>query len=297
MTPNPRIWITLLLDGGQRESLSLDVAHPLLDDLRSVLSGGNRNQLFQIPLREGAALLTVPASRIVGVITEPPVPLTLPAVAAAAAPARMYVPAPGLSDGSSEPRAAQIANVLTPRQHSELLALVAAREKDFAATTMIEGQPNYRASTVLYEFEPFAELMRKRIRHLLPKVCEMLEMEVPAGGIDAQLTAHNDNNFYKMHNDNAAGPAQSRVLTYVYYFNQSPKAFTGGELRIYDRSIENGYRYAGEGFKTIEPADNSMVFFESGEYHEVMPVSCPSLKFMDSRFTINGWVHTLAAAS
>ncbi|MGB8690572.1 MAG: proline hydroxylase, partial [Microcoleus sp.] len=32
------------------------------------------------------------------------------------------------------------------------------------------------------------------------------------------------------------------------------------------------------------------VFFLSRYMHEVLPVSCPSKAFADSRFTINGWV-------
>ncbi len=288
----PRIWVTLLLDGGQRESLSLEVTHPLLDDLRAVLAGERSHAIFQIPLREGAALLTLPAHRIIGVITEPPVPLTLPATGApAATPARMQVPAPGMADGIHEVRAVQIENVLTARQHQELLAFVASREKDFVATSMIDGLPNHRASTVIYDFEPFAALIRSRIAHLLPKACEMLGLQVPAGAVDAQLTAHNDNNFYRMHNDNAAGPAVTRVLTFVYYFNRQPRAYSGGELRIYDREVKDGLRYAADSYKTIEPVDNSMVFFDAGDYHEVMPVHCQTLNFLDSRFTINGWVN------
>jgi SM-20-related protein len=33
-----------------------------------------------------------------------------------------------------------------------------------------------------------------------------------------------------------------------------------------------------------------LVVFPSRYLHEVLPVSCPSQTFADSRFTINGWV-------
>ena len=113
---------------------------------------------------------------------------------------------------------------------------------------------------------------------------------MPGGDIEAQLTAHNDNNFYKVHNDSGSADTAHRVLTFVYYFNRQPKAYSGGELRVYDHKVANGYHYAAETFRTIEPTDNSMVFFASEEMHEVLMVKCPSRVFMDSRFTINGWV-------
>ena len=40
---------------------------------------------------------------------------------------------------------------------------------------------------------------------------------------------------------------------------------------------------------SIDPADNSAVFFASDDYHEVRPVSRQSAAFGDSRFSINVW--------
>jgi Rps23 Pro-64 3,4-dihydroxylase Tpa1-like proline 4-hydroxylase len=42
---------------------------------------------------------------------------------------------------------------------------------------------------------------------------------------------------------------------------------------------------------TLTPPQNSIVFFPSSYLHEVMPVSCPSRAFADSRLTVNGWLH------
>lgn len=299
ITPRPRVWLTLLLDGGQRESLSLDAAHPLLDVLMQVLRKESAPLLLEIPLREGAALLTVPSSRIIGVLTEPPLPLSLPAQKPApVVSGRVGVPAPaGALPGVVPVRAAQIANVLTAEQHRELLAYVEKREKDFVASGTSTKMDNYRASTLLYEFQPFQDLLMARVRHLLPKALGILGMdEFEVANIEAQLTTHNDNNYYKVHNDNGSEDTATRVLTFVYYFNRSPKAYTGGELVIFDRLIENGYQYAAESSKTVQPLDNSLVVFNSGEMHEVRRVDCPSLAFMDGRFTINGWVRRKAAA-
>src|SRR5262249_13628622 len=60
-----------------------------------------------------------------------------------------------------------------------------------------------------------------------------------------------------------------------------PKAFTGGDLVL----------FASNGQPTvIEPVNDSMVLFSSRTKHEVKPVVCPSRRFEDGRFTINGWV-------
>lgn len=289
-----RIWMTLLLDGGQRESLSVDIAHPLIDAVHTALRGGEPI-LLEIPLKEGTALLTVPSHRLVGVVTEPPIPITLPSVRPQSQSAKPASPVGGVALGETPGvlpiKAAQIQNVLTARQHAELLKMVESRQADFVVSSTSTGAADYRKSSVLSEFEPFGELLRRRVRQLLPQVFKMLEMEsFEPSTIEAQLTSHNDGNFYKVHNDNGSQETANRVLTFVYYFNRSPKAYTGGSLRIYDRKIVNGYHTAADTFKTIEPIDNSMVLFLSREMHEVLPVSCPSRSFMDGRFTINGWV-------
>ena len=59
---------------------------------------------------------------------------------------------------------------------------------------------------------------------------------------------------------------------------------------MYDHKVHNGYHYAADTYRTVEPTDNSIVFFASEEMHEVRPVVCESRAFMDSRFTINGWI-------
>lgn len=93
-----------------------------------------------------------------------------------------------------------------------------------------------------------------------------------------------------MHNDNGSSETQNRELTYVYYFYREPKPFSGGELLLYDSKIENNYYVQADSFKTVEPRNNSIVFFPSRYLHEVKLVSCPSKAFADSRFTINGWI-------
>lgn len=178
----------------------------------------------------------------------------------------------------------QMLDVLSPRDHQKLLEYVAASEARFTDTTTTTGAINYRKSTVLYQFSEHHLKIENVLRPFLPHACEILGLPSLHGKIEAQLTAHNDRQYYKVHNDNGSEVTKHRVLTYVYYFNRTPKGFQDGKLRIYDRKDLNG------DFLDIEPIDNSMVIFRSEAMHEVLPVNCPSRLFMDSRFTINGWV-------
>ena len=103
--------------------------------------------------------------------------------------------------------------------------------------------------------------------------------------VELELMAHGDGAFYKRHLDTqTGGDARSRrLVSGVYYFNHRPKAFSGGALRLY--AIGDDDR-----FIVIEPVHNSLLVFPSWAPHEVMPVSCPSKAFVDSRFAVNCWL-------
>ena len=293
---NSRIWLTLLLQGGQRESLSLEADSPLFDKLRDTLTGSLENPwLFQIPIREGAALLTVHSSQVVAAITEPPMPLTLqmvpkPMAKPERAPLNIHASGTGFPEGLTPSRAARIENVLTPEQHKALVQYATRNRQIFSDSTTSTGANDYRESVVCYSFPPFDDLLRHRVQMLAPKVAAQLGLEVPGDDIEIQLTAHNDGNYYRVHNDSSGEGFTHRLISFVYYFHRTPKSFSGGELRIYDRDVKDGMLRPAATWKDIQPLDNSLVFFDSRDMHEVMPVVCPSKTFGDGRFTINGWL-------
>ena len=186
----------------------------------------------------------------------------------------------------------QIDNFLMREDKKRLLNYVFAEEAEFVPTSTATDEVNYRRSSVLYSFPEFAELIRDRIQSVALDIFRTLELPpFSVDYIESQLTAHNDGNYYKVHNDNGSSNTATREPTYVYYFHREPKPFLGGELVIYDSKIENTYYVNADSFKTIEPRNNSIVFFLSRYMHEVLPVSCLSRSFQDSRFTINGWIH------
>jgi len=166
-----------------------------------------------------------------------------------------------------------------------------SKQPNFVPTTNSASDPNYRRSFYLTHFQEFSELMIKMVRKITPQIITHLAINNFAiGQVESQMTAHNHGNYYKIHNDSGSPDSVTRVLTYVYYYNREPKAFSGGELVIYDSKIENGYSVAANSSKVIQPTNNTIVFFPSYCMHEVLPVICPSEYFADSRFTINGWV-------
>lgn len=184
-----------------------------------------------------------------------------------------------------------IDNFLPPDQLKALLNYSINKQSQFIPTTNSANDPNYRRSFFLHQFPEFSELMIGLIRDIKPQVIAHLGIpDFKVGQIETQITAHNHGNYYKIHNDSGSPDSATRVLTYVYYYHREPKAFTGGELVIYDSKVENGYYVAASSYKTVQPTNNTIVFFPSKCMHEVLPVSCPSEYFANSRFTVNGWL-------
>lgn len=294
--------VKLLLNGGHQYTLWLKSDAPLLENLLKVLVARSQNQavstLFQLPIDEGHSGLCFPSEYLIGVETSPPIFVQQQgrsrnesAIAPTSAPSRTAV-------GPASPRAnilpsdcVQIDNFLTSEQQKRLIDYVLQQESAFLPTTTSTGAADYRRSWVLHSFPEFASLTSERIQAVIPDVFSKLSIQpFSISQIEAQLTAHNDGNYYKIHNDSGSADTATRVLTYVYYFYREPKPFTGGELLIYDSKVENNFYVKAESFKTVEPRNNSIVFFLSRYMHEVLPVSCPSQSFADSRFTINGWI-------
>jgi Rps23 Pro-64 3,4-dihydroxylase Tpa1-like proline 4-hydroxylase len=284
-----QVAITLLLTGGQQYTVTVMPEDPLLHDLYETLVAGNgtAKRLFQIPIHSGRAVLAFPSDRLIGLITEPP--LIIEQSAAKSDP--VGVSSNPLQHDPCISKYLQLDNFLSAADHQRLLNYVIEREAEFVPTTTFTGEVNYRESVVLYSFSEFSELITQRLHQVLPQVFEQLGVApFPVSQIEAQLTAHNDGQFYKVHNDNGSHDTATRELTYVYYFYREPKPFTGGELVIYDSAIQNNYYIQADTFKTVEPRNNSIVFFLSRYMHEVLPIHCPSQTFSDSRFTINGWI-------
>ena len=187
---------------------------------------------------------------------------------------------------------------LAPQELMELTRFTLEHESDFSASEVVSphadsGVINYehRSSRVLMDLAQYQDLMLERIKAVLPQVLDQLGMEeFSIAGVEAQITASNDGDFFHFHSDNGSERVASRNLTFVYFFHREPRPFEGGELRIHDARLEEG-TYVSEGsYQAIVPQQNQIVFFPCELMHEITPVNCASQLFADSRFTLNGWL-------
>ena len=301
LTESSQVKVTLLLSGGHEYMLFLKSDDPLLENLFKILIARSQKQdkdisaLLQITIESENSALCFPAEHLIGLVTEPPLFIKNLPNPAPKTPqsAQERLPYPSEDQEVLPSKFIQIDNFLNPQDLKALLAFAMEKEPEFVPTTTSTNAENYRQSLVLYNFPQFATLLTQKVALLVPRLCQ--DFSIPAfdiSQIEKQLTSHNDGHFYKVHNDNGSPKTANRQLSYVYYFNEEPKSFTGGELLIYDSKIKNNYYVKADSFQTVEPRNNSIVFFLSRYHHEVLTVKCPSRNFAHSRFTINGWIRS-----
>jgi len=144
-----------------------------------------------------------------------------------------------------------------------------------------------RISRRTRELGPYEEILRLRALDIKPALEKGLGIAgFEAKEVEMEFVAHGDGAHFKTHVDIATGksqPGKKRLITMVYYLFRQPKAFSGGELRLY--SLQ------GKEYRDIVPEHDLLVAFPAFAPHSVEPVSCPSGDFADSRFAVNIWIH------
>jgi Rps23 Pro-64 3,4-dihydroxylase Tpa1-like proline 4-hydroxylase len=189
----------------------------------------------------------------------------------------------------------RIENVLSESEVAGLLARVMQLEPQFqpsVALTVPAAATDVRKSLVINAPADVVRPVVDRVRPLIAATLAALRLPpIQTAEIESQITASNDGAFYGIHTDANKSQMQRRYLTYVYYFNNPPKAFTGGELFLYDDILRENKLATGNTYQAVEPVHNTMVLFWARIMHEVRPVTAPSQLFRDSRFTVNGWVN------
>ncbi len=286
---DPRsVKVQLALASGHQHSLNLMSDSPLLQDLVTALASNGQPSaehpptFFQIPLDDGRAACSFMSTQLVAMVTEPPV-LVQTAPWDSILPAAAVLASPYL----------QIDNFLSPDAQRQLLAYAVQHQSEFVQSTVSTNEPDYRHSLVFFPFDrsDLSTRFLDRLNAHLPHILRAFHMSpFSIEKIEIQLTASNDGDFFKIHNDGGCEQTASRELTFVYYFYHEPKLFSGGELRFYDHKIENDVEVPVDSFRLIEPRHNSLVVFRSCYHHEVLPIQCASRAFVDSRFTVNGWI-------
>lgn len=183
---------------------------------------------------------------------------------------------------------------LSPEDHRRVINQALQSEDRFQASKVTTGRDDYRKSFLLTEDDVIGPIFQGRIRGIVPDIAAAfgigLKGELEDCQIECQVTAHRDCGFFHAHNDNGSLMTASRVLSYVYYFQSRPNVFFGGELKLYESQIRSSVELIGRSFRLVPPKNNSIVFFPSSLWHEVLPTYVPSGAFCDSRFTVNGWI-------
>jgi SM-20-related protein len=188
---------------------------------------------------------------------------------------------------------------LAPQELLRLTRYVAEHESDFVLSEVVAPGATaaavdfqHRKSRVLFELGEHEAVLSGRILSYLPRILPAIGMEpFPIASVEAQITASNDGDFFRPHEDNGEPPLQTRQLTFVYFFHREPRAFRGGELRVYDPEPSGNGNGGDRACRAIVPSQNQLVVFPSHLLHEITPVKCSSRAFRDSRFTLNGWFH------
>ena len=136
----------------------------------------------------------------------------------------------------------------------------------------------YRMGTL---WLPCAEFVQ-RFENLIPTLQTRFGTVLRQPQLELLAQAYNDESFFGKHSDVDSGGANwQRRLSGVYYLHQRPRKFKGGCLVV----------YGGRGSAhLVNPDHNSAVFFARNAIHEVLPVSCASRAFEDSRFALNVWI-------
>jgi SM-20-related protein len=182
---------------------------------------------------------------------------------------------------------------------ADLLDYVAARQADFKSTivrdrTTGERRSNYdlRSSVSLRALgsfaSPFSEFVGKMGGSIIAQLRLPDSMLEPK---EFEIGAYRDGDHFRAHIDTNERLDQVRVVSCVYYFARTPRQFSGGELRLFAMPTLSATNVGQASFADIIPETDTMVAFPSWLRHEVLPVRVPSKAWMDSRFTLNCWLH------
>lgn len=193
----------------------------------------------------------------------------------------------------------QLEEFLVLEEILNLRKFVIHKKDEFQRTKVLNtNHPNglvnddYRKSTVLYDLATLGTMFQKKILSYLPAISNQLMLKpFIVSRVELQLTRSGHDEYFKAHLDNGQRKTSSRYLTFVYYFYKEPKSFFGGDLRLYEYKEYGGQRLFTGHNVNISPKQNSLVVFPSNTLHEVLPVYATENKFIDGRFTLNGWIH------
>ncbi|MET9599436.1 2OG-Fe(II) oxygenase [Streptomyces sp. NPDC006459] len=186
----------------------------------------------------------------------------------------------------------RLENFLGAERAGALLEYAIARADDFTAGTVVDpltGQVSRKGRDSLV-LPVTSEVFSAHLADCLPLVQEVLDHRASLTRSLTVLTAHGEGGHFGTHTDASRVRDVSTALSAVYYLHRRPRGFGGGQLRLYDTVVNDGRARPAESYRTVEPEHDTIVFFPSSAFHEVVPSTCPSGRFSDHRFTLTTWI-------
>lgn len=201
---------------------------------------------------------------------------------------------------------ARIPDFLSEPEHQGLLEWAASNSDVFKPAKVFKAgkrefqlDPERRIAGRTTKIGPLEPLLRDRFLAVLPELMAVTGVSGPEPtSLELEMTAYQNGAYFRPHRDISIGPSrdpigaqqgEDRILSAIYYFHSQPKAFSGGELRLFGFGSVPQPDEKDREYIDVEPLRNSLVAFPSWAPHEVRPVVSPTNNFADSRFALNCW--------
>ncbi|WP_254566335.1 2OG-Fe(II) oxygenase [Oscillatoria sp. HE19RPO] len=277
-----RVQVIVMMTGGHQYELSLTRDEPLLKELFQALSNRGKNggkEVFKIPNEEDDSCLYIPRDAIAAIATIPPISvqsLNLQPLSP------QPEPSPQQPQQLIESSIVQLDNFLKPAEYQQLIETIFPQEGTASSGIQLPTPQSFARSR---------EVLLHRVQMMLPDVLIQLGLEgFPLAEMEAEEIPNHATEGEGISTDGNSPETALRVLNFMYFFYQTPKPFTGGEVRVYDSQLVNHQVSAAQSYKTIEPRQNSIVFFLTSNAYEVLRVYPNSPAFRDRCFRVQGWI-------
>lgn len=197
-----------------------------------------------------------------------------------------------------------IRDIFTKKENKEILEEAIKNKKHFEHGVIGSGKkPDFRSNKVVYYDTLYKEDRSKsKLLTKLDEVFQDKKFKEALASAPYPMHFFNQSNYhetqvsrygdggqeYKYHID--AFGNDSRTVTFVYYFNEEPKKYKGGEIQFTKSPIYDGQPMDKNTEPiTLIPENNMAVVFGSRIAHTVLPTTSPKA-FNKGRFSMNCWI-------
>lgn len=277
-----RVQVIVMMTGGHQYELSLTRDEPLLKELFQALSNRGKNggkEVFKITNEEDDSCLYIPRDAIAAIATVPPISVQSMNLQPLSP---QPEPSPQQPQQRIESGIVQLDNFLKPAEYQQLMETIFPQEGTASSGIQLPTPESFARSR---------EVLLHRVQMMLPDVLIQLGLEgFPLTEMEAEEIPNHATEGQGISSDGNNPETALRVLNFMYFFYQTPKPFTGGEVRVYDSQLVNHQVSAAQSYKTVEPRQNSIVFFLTSNAYEVLRVYPNSPAFRDRCFRVKGWM-------